>query len=252
MSRYMFDGKTGEDTCMYQVSTLQALALGYNKTVISVEELLKHGDTGLGTFEGVDGEMIVADGVCYCAAVDGTAKEAPPDKGVPFCAVSYLKGSRVFRLEDIGNIEALKTIMTQRIEEIFGLNSMHLVRIDGSFEKVCARSETGKYTQHVTLKDMLQDNQKDFEFDHVEGTLIGVYFPDYMDGINAPGWHLHFLSADRTRGGHVFDLIMRSGEMKMDRVSRIEIQLPSSPSFDTYSLKSASQDEIRQVEMGKK
>ena len=47
---------------MYQVSTLQALALGYTRAVISAEELLKEGDTGLGTFEDLNGEMIVMDG----------------------------------------------------------------------------------------------------------------------------------------------------------------------------------------------
>ena len=39
----------------YQVSTLQALALGFSKPVIKVGELLEHGDLGLGTFEDVDG-----------------------------------------------------------------------------------------------------------------------------------------------------------------------------------------------------
>lgn len=38
----------------YQVSTLQALALGFSKSVITVDELLEHGDFGLGTFEDVD------------------------------------------------------------------------------------------------------------------------------------------------------------------------------------------------------
>ena len=52
---------------MYQVSTLQALALGYSRSVVTVGELLRHGDTGLGTFEDVDGEMIVIDGNCYRA-----------------------------------------------------------------------------------------------------------------------------------------------------------------------------------------
>ncbi len=55
----------------FQVSTLQALALGFSKSVIPVEDLLKHGDTGLGTFEDVDGEMIVLDGKCYRARDDG-------------------------------------------------------------------------------------------------------------------------------------------------------------------------------------
>lgn len=247
-----FNSTGATEQCMYQVSTLQALAMGYNIAVITVEELLRHGDTGLGTFEGVDGEMIVADGVCYRATADGTVTQAPAETGVPFAAVSCLDGRRMFPLEAVPDIETLKNILTLRIEENFGLNSMHMVRVDGSFERVCARSETGQLTHHITLKEMLQDKQRDFFFDDTDGTLVCVYYPDYMDGINAPGWHLHFLSADKTRGGHVFDLSLRSGRAEMDKISRIEIQLPNSASFDTYSLKNASQDEIRQVEQGKK
>ena len=52
---------------MYQVSTLNALLLGYTRKVVSVQELLENGDTGLGTFENVDGEMILVDGHCYRA-----------------------------------------------------------------------------------------------------------------------------------------------------------------------------------------
>ena len=247
-----FDLMGGMEQCMYQVSTLQALAMGYNKAVITVEDLLRHGDTGLGTFEGVDGEMIVVDGICYRAVVDGTVTQASPETGVPFASLSRLGSQRKFPLEAVPDIETLKAMLTLRIEENFGLNSMHMVRIDGSFERVSARSETGQLTQHITLKDMLQNNQQDFFFDDIDGTLICVYYPDYMDGINAQGWHLHFLSADRTRGGHVFDLSLRNGQVHIDKISRIEIQLPYSPAFDTYSLKNASQDEIRQVEQGKK
>ena len=228
-----FDSMGGTEQCMYQVSTLQALAMGYNKAVITVEELLQHGDTGLGTFEGVDGEMIVVDGSCYRATADGTVTRTTPETGVPFAAVSGLCGWRSFSLNAMPDIETLKSMLTLRIEETFGLNSMHMVRIDGSFERVCARSETGQLTQHITLKEMLQDKQQDFIFDEVDGTLVCVYYPDYMDGINAPGWHLHFLSADKTRGGHVFDLSLRNGEAQMDKISRIEIRLPNSAAFDT-------------------
>ena len=237
---------------MFQVSTLQALALGYSRSVITVEELLTHGDSGLGTYEDVNGEMIMAGGRCFRAREDGTVEEAPPDAGVPFCAVSFLQGRRTFDIDGIESIGKLKQLLDVKIEEEFGLNSMHMVRIDGFFERVCARSESGRRTDHITLKDMLQDNQRDFFFDKVDGTLVGVYYPDYMDGINAPGWHLHFLTADRTRGGHVFDLSLRAGQAQLDKISRIEIQLPYSPAFDTYSLKNASQEEIRQVEQGGK
>ena len=40
-------------------------------------------------------------------------------------------------------------------------------------------------------------------FDDVDGTLIGFRFPAAMTSVNVPGWHFHFLSADRSRGGHV-------------------------------------------------
>jgi acetolactate decarboxylase len=71
-----------------------------------------------------------------------------------------------------------------------------------------------------------------------------------MDGINAPGWHLHFISDDRTKGGHVFDLELREGTASLMKIDRIEIQLPRDPAFDTYSLKNADQNDIKEVEQG--
>ncbi len=84
--------------------------------------------------------------------------------------------------------------------------------------------------------------------EEIRGSLVGVYFPDYMNGINMPGWHLHFLSEDRSKGGHVFDVSIREGEAKVDKISSIFIQLPESAAFDTYSLKQDLQDEIKSVE----
>ena len=236
---------------MYQVSTLQALSMGYSRSVVTVSELLRQGDTGLGTYEDIDGEMILADGICFRARADGSVVQAENAAGVPFAAVSFLRGGRCFEFGSMPDIGTLKAELDVKIEEHFGLNSMHMVRIDGVFEKVCARSEYAYRSQHVSLKSILEKTQRDFFFEHVRGTLICVYFPDYMDGINAPGWHLHFLSEDRTRGGHVFDLVMKRGSVRMDKISRIEIRLPHSPAFDTYSLKEASQDEIKHVEQGK-
>ena len=237
---------------MFQVSTLQALAMGYTKAVITVEELLKHGSIGLGTFENVDGEMITLDGRCFRATEDGSVVEAEGRMGVPFSAVENFSGDRTFELGKMGSIAELKQQLDLRVEEGFGLNSMHMVRIDGEFPRIDARSESAYKSQHVTLKDVLSVTQKAFIFENIRGSLICVYFPDYMDGINAPGWHLHFLSEDKTKGGHVFDLEMEKGTAKLDRISGIEIQLPDDPAYDVYSLKQASQEEIKQVEQGTK
>ena len=236
---------------MYQISTLQALALGYTRSVVRTDELLSHGNTGLGTFEDVNGEMIVIDRHCYQAAEKGSVTEMPPDTGVPFASVANLQGDRVFTLSEIPDIEHLKMELNLKIEEDFGLNSMHIAKIEGDFERVDARSESAYRSHHVELKDILGKTQKSFCFEQIRGTMVCIYYPDYMDGINAPGWHLHCISEDRKWGGHVFDLQMRRGEVFLDKINRIEIQLPSEPAFDTYSLKEALQQDIKEVEQSK-
>ena len=233
---------------MYQVSTLQALALGYSRAVINVEELLQEGDTGLGTFEDVNGEMIVMEGQCFRADQNGNVTVVSPETGVPFGAVARLYGEQQFPLVNKSDITSVRTELTRKIEERFGLNSMQVVKIDGVFDKVDARSEAPYRSHHVTLKEVLSQTQKAFLFENIRGSLVGVYFPDYMDGINIPGWHLHFLSEDRSKGGHVFDVSIREGVAKVDKITNIYINLPREAAFDTYTLKQDLQDEIKSVE----
>lgn len=234
---------------MYQVSTMQALASGYSKKVIKVEELLREGDTGLGTFEDVNGEMIVLDGKCYRADQDGNVRMASPEMGVPFAAVAGLYGEHHFSLKNVPDMEFLKKELTEKIDECSGLNSMHIVRIDGYFEKIDARSEAPYRPDHRTpLKEILSHTQKAFLFKDIRGSLAGVYYPEHMDGINMPGWHLHFISEDRSKGGHVFDLCMREGDVKADKIRTITIDLPDSADFGTFSFRKDLNEEIRSVE----
>ena len=162
---------------------------------------MQHGNIGLGTFEDVNGEMILLDGQCFRASENGTVVRAEPDRGVPFAVATFFHHGDRIPAENVENIEALKRLLDLKIEQDFGLNSMHIVRIDGTFAKICARSESAHRSHHVSLKEILQKTQKDFVFSDIIGTLVCVYFPDYMDGINAPGWHLHFISEDSAKTG---------------------------------------------------
>ncbi|MBR4464072.1 MAG: acetolactate decarboxylase [Treponema sp.] len=236
---------------VYQVSTLQALMLGYFRAVIPVSELLTHGDIGLGTFTDVDGEMIVLDGSCYRAMENGNVLVAEADRGVPFSTVCTMEDSTPIEFGFTNSIEDLKTTLNNIIDGHFGLNSMHMARIDGEFELVDARSESGYESVHVDLKTVLGKTQRAFKFEKIKGTLVCVYFPDYMDGINASGWHLHFISDDRKHGGHVFDIVMKSGKGQISKINAIELKLPDEPIFDTYSLKQASKEALKAVEQGK-
>lgn len=237
---------------MYQVSTLQALMLGYSRAVIPVSELLSHGNIGLGTFTDVDGEMIVLDGSCYRAMENGDVVMAEPDRGVPFSTVCAMEECTPIEFGFTDSVGELKTVLNNIIDSHFGLNSMHMARIDGEFEVVDARSESGYESVHVDLKTILGKTQRAFKFENIKGTLVCVYFPDYMDGINASGWHLHFISDDRKHGGHVFDVIMKSGKGQISKINSIELKLPDEPVFDTFALKQASEEAVKTVEQGKK
>ena len=56
---------------MFQTSTMGALPDGVYKGNVSIRELRRHGDFGLGTFNSLNGEMLVLDGVCYQLRGDG-------------------------------------------------------------------------------------------------------------------------------------------------------------------------------------
>ena len=154
-----------------------------------------------------------------------------------------MDNAREFSFGSIPDIETLKKELNLRVEESFGLNSMHMAIVR-------SRSEAPYRSHHVTLKVMLEKTQKDYSFSKIKGSLVCVYYPDYMDGINAPGWHLHFISEDRSLGGHVFGLQMKDCTVRLKKISLIEIKIPNDPTFDTYSLKKASKEEIKQVEQG--
>ncbi len=124
--------------------------------------------------------MIVLDGVCYRATENGAVEVAKPDKGVPFSAVCKMSDNRAIELGQFDDIDSLKSALNNLIEEHFGLNSMHMVRIDGEFGLVDARSESSYKSIHVSLKDILGKTQKAFQFKNIKGTLVCVYFPDII------------------------------------------------------------------------
>ena len=74
---------------LFQVSLLQGLMLGDFEGSLPIGELKKHGDIGLGTFTGVNGEMIVLGDSVYRAAGDGSVEVASDDERVPFAAVTF-------------------------------------------------------------------------------------------------------------------------------------------------------------------
>ncbi len=234
-------------TTMYQVSTLQALTQGDFYGNATIGELLEKGDTGLGTFKDVDGEMIVLDGKCYRAKADGTVELAKDTDSTPFASVTFLNKSIAFNINEEQSMADVLTHLDAKVQAA-GENNIYACRIDASFREVYARSEMKQQEPYKTFAKVLETDQREFKFKDVSGSLVCVYFPKYMDGLNMAGWHVHFISDDRSMGGHVFNFTLKEGRVQLGATSGFTFMIPKTEYFQGLKLTEVSKEEIASVE----
>ena len=232
---------------IYQVALLQSLTQGYYDGIIKVSELRQHGDIGIGTFEGVNGEMIVLDGTVYQALGDGTVQKAADDETVPFSNVTFFDKDGSLELSDINDVNALKEKLNAMVEEN-GKNLFYFVKMSGTFEKMNVRSEIKQEKPYKTLDKALETDQREFNYDNITGTVVALYCPDYMNGLNTPGWHFHFISDDKTKGGHLLDLQFGKATAEYDATPEFEMCLTDNGDFQKMELSKDVSDAIKKVE----
>ena len=232
---------------IYQVALLQSLTQGYYDGIIKVSELKKHGDIGIGTFEGVNGEMIVLNGTVYQALGDGSVQEAADDETVPFSNVTFFDKDGSFELSGINDVNALKEKLNAMVEGN-GKNLFYFVKMSGTFEKMNVRSEIKQEKPYKTLDKALETDQREFNYDNITGTVVALYCPDYMNGLNTPGWHFHFISDDKTKGGHLLDLQFGKATAEYDATPEFEMCLTDNGDFQKMELSKDVSDAIKKVE----
>jgi alpha-acetolactate decarboxylase len=215
------------DTEVYQFSTISALLEGVYDGDVTVAELLRHGDFGLGTFNHLDGEMVVLDGVCYRLRADGTATRAAPTDHTPFAAVTTFREDFTIQIQS-------PTSRTELIDSIDGkiksANLIYAIRIDGHFCNLHTRTVMAQKPPYPPLTQAT-DEQAETVFTDASGTVVGFRTPDFEQGISVAGYHLHFLNDDRTAGGHVLDFELERGDVAVSGASQLHLTLPTSGDF---------------------
>ncbi|HMA06002.1 MAG TPA: acetolactate decarboxylase [Methanomicrobiales archaeon] len=201
---------------LYQVSTYTSLAGGGFDPVESVGTLMANGDLGIGTFTGLDGEMVVMGGTCYQVKSDGTVRPADSSQGVPYAEVTFFSPDLSVPGVMAGNMTQLTGFLDSRLPS---RDQFYAIRMTGTFAYIRARSPPAQKKPYPLLADALK-GQSIFEWRNVTGTAVGFYTPATAAGIGFPGYHLHFLSADRTRGGHVLDLETTGNTVELDPTPR--------------------------------
>ncbi len=231
---------------IYQVALLQSLAMGYFDGSISVKDLKKHGDTGIGTFEGLNGEMIVLDGVVYRANQDCEINVMGDKEKVPFSNVTFFDKDFSVKLSDVPDKAALEKILNEQLDKK-GRNSFYMVKLSGDFNEILVRSESGTKEPYPTLVEALK-TQKEISPQNISGTIVGLYCPDFMSSLNSVGWHFHFISADKKIGGHVLDLNLKSGEAQLDKTDKFSMGLPKKKNFHALNFNQDLKEDIRKAE----
>jgi len=226
-----------------QISTIDALMQGVYDGTTPLSELAKYGNFGIGTFNALDGEMIFLDGKFYQVKSDG--KVYQPDRSVlsPFASVTYFNSDAEYNVSDMSYPELKTTIDSLMVSS----NLFYAVRLHGTFSRVKTRSVPAQEKPYPPLTEVTA-NQPEFETQSVTGTLSGFYCPPFVTGLNVSGYHLHFLSDDKSFGGHVLEFELSEGKLMLDQINNFRLILPEEGGFLDTDLTNDLSGDVDDVE----
>ena len=237
-----------ENETLFQTSVISALMQGVYDGTMTFKDLGAHGDFGLGTVQALDGEMIGLDGQFYQVKSNGIAYRVNDSMKTPFAEVAFFKPEETIALNGTSNLTELESRLDGRLAT---RNLFYGIRIDGTFDYVKTRSVPVQSKPYPPLSEAVKA-QKVFEFHDVKGTIVGFRCPDYVNGVNVPGYHLHFITLDRSAGGHLLDFNLENASIKVDSLSEFEMALPGSEEFYQADLAEDQQAALAKVESNPK
>jgi len=227
----------------FQIGTLDALIDGRFDGDATIGELLAHGDLGLGTVQHLGGELVILDRAAYVVDADGRVHVVSPATRTPFAVVCRFRPGEKIALDGPIPLAAVQRAIDARAPHA----SVIAVRVDGTFTHLRLRSVREQHPPYPPLAEVTA-HQTEWDLDRATGTLLGFRFPDDVAGLEAPGYHLHFLSADRRHGGHVLDGVLVSGTASLDGDDQLHVELPPGVGLGTPGVTDRAR--IRLVEGG--
>jgi acetolactate decarboxylase len=227
-----------------QTSTITALLEGVYDGDMALSDLSRHGDFGLGTFNDIDGEMILLGGTFYQVKSDGKAYRPEPGTRTPLAVATFFKPASTVRVDSPLSYEGLRAKLdTLRTEG----NTPYAFRITGEFERVHTRSVPRQSPPYRRLVEVTRE-QPTFEFKDVQGSLVVFWVPQYLQQLNVPGYHLHFLTADGSAGGHVLEVRPRRVRVEAAPLRELFMRVPQTRSFREAVLDEDRRAELHKVE----
>lgn len=204
----------------------------------TIGELLRHGDFGLGTFNALDGELLVLDGVTYRLRSDGDATVAAADDRTPFAVITtFVTHVR----HDVPTRATRSELVELLAESVPSQNYLYAVRIHGLFGLVRTRTVARQSKPYRPLVAVTA-GEPVLEQRDIVGTVAGFRTPLYERGIGVPGGHVHFIDEPLRRGGHVLDFVLENGTLEVCIGTDLHVALPMTAAFAGAHLDPADLD----------
>jgi len=239
------DNPVAQRETLVQISTIDALLGGVYDGVADFGTLKKYGDFGIGTFEGLDGEMVGFNGSFYQIKADGIAYPVSDSMKTPFACVTFFDTDHEEKLSEGTNYEQVQEFLDGILPTS---NIFYAIKIEGNFRYMKTRSVPGQEKPYPPLVEVTK-NQPIFEFNDVRGTIVGFRCPSYASGVNIPGYHLHFLTEGKDAGGHVLEFRVGEAVASLDYTSSFFMILPGQDSdFYQVDLTQDKEEELEKVE----
>jgi acetolactate decarboxylase len=236
----------GKHDSIIQFSTLSSLLAGVYDGTFTLNRLKENGDFGLGTFDGLDGEMVMLDGHVYKVRYSGKVVEPPLSETTPFAVVTCFDADKHFVLASGLDYDGLK----RKFEiELPNNNVFYAIKIKGTFSMLKVRSVHKQKRPYPPLKQAVK-GQAVFDMRNVEGTIVGFVSPPFIGKINVPGYHLHFIDSARKAGGHVLSFQIKEAEMDVDMIYDFHLYLSPDNNFHDRASAASADVDVQFVEHG--
>ena len=195
---------------------------------LTVKELKTKGDIGLGSYTKLDGELIMLDGIPYQVTEDGKVSVPKDDAKIVYVNATHFEKDYGFKISEPVNYEALRTKVNEKLPS---KNIFYGFKIHGTFKSITCG---GLHKQEPPFKfglDVLIPKRPVFKSENISGTMVGFFCPEFIGHINVSGYHLHFISDDKTFGGHVMEFEAENLVVEMDGINEYQFVLPDTEAY---------------------
>ena len=241
---FLFNACSSVDNTLTQVSTIDALLAGYYDGVMPLDKLTKYGNFGLGTFDKLDGEMIVYNGIVYQFKTDGKLYKADLSGTTPFASVVNFNNSFTTSMKSGVSFADFQSVIDNALPN---KNLFYAIKVTGDFSFMKTRSVPPQEKPYKSLSEVTK-TQAVFEKENQSGTLVGFRLPEFTKGVNVPGYHVHFITSDFTFGGHVLDFSTGNVTVEVQEINNFYMILPKDSEFGKVDLSKDRSKELKKVE----